>query len=100
MCLVVYDRTKIFPPDERFRLVDQMCRSSYGVPTNIAEGNMRRTRKDKRHFLDIAISSLEELHYQCVLALDLHYLTPEQFHDADDRIQRISYLLTRLHASL
>ena len=61
---------------------------------------MRRTRKDKRHYLTISISSLEELHYQSMLARDLHYLASAQYTGVDDHIQRVSYLLTRLYVSL
>ena len=100
LSLFIYSVTKFFPPEERFRLVHQMCKSAYGVPMNIAEGNTRRTTRDKQHFLDMAMASLEELHYQCLLARDLRYLTQALFDDADDRIQRVSYLLTRLYASL
>lgn len=30
--------TKTFPPEEKFRLTDQIIRSSRSVPANIAEG--------------------------------------------------------------
>jgi four helix bundle protein len=100
LCLMIYDLTKSFPSDERFRLVNQMCRSAYGVPMNISEGNMKRSEKEKAHFFEIGIGSLEELHYQCKLAKDLKYINEEKFSEIDDHIQRTSYLLTKLRNSV
>jgi four helix bundle protein len=100
LCLMVYRLTKSFPPDERFGLTSQMRRSASNVPTNIAEGNTRRTKKDKCHFFDFSISSLEELHYECLLSRDLSYLASDQFLTLDQQINRVSYLLTQLHISL
>lgn len=68
LCLFTYEMTKKFPSEEKFGLVTQMRRCSYGVPMCIVEGNARRTEKDTSHFFVIALSSLEELHYQYSLA--------------------------------
>ena len=100
LCLWIYDLTSRLPSSERFRLVDQMCRSSYSIPTNIAEGNARRTPKDKRHYLDIASGSLEELHCQTKICHDLKYISEEDFEKTDDHINRVSFLLTRFRSSI
>ena len=39
---------------------DQILRASQSIPLNIAEGNGRRTPKDRRHFFDIARASALE----------------------------------------
>lgn len=67
---------------------------------NIAEGCTKRSAKERRHFYEIASCSLEELHYQCVLAKDLLYIDSDAFFKADDHIRRISFLLMKLAASL
>jgi len=100
LCLFTYATMKSFPSDERFRLVDQMCRSSSSVPTNIAEGSVRNSTKERAQFYQIATTSLEELHYQFFLARDLGYISAEQYSTADDHVQRVSYLLTKLKQSL
>lgn len=41
---------KAFPPDERFRLSDQLIRSARSINANIAEGHGRFTYKDQLHF--------------------------------------------------
>ncbi|NOS68253.1 MAG: four helix bundle protein [Candidatus Peribacteraceae bacterium] len=66
---------------------------------NIAEGNAKRTPNHKCQFFEIALGSLEELHCQARIAKDLKYITPEEFSKTDEKINRVSYLLTRLRAS-
>ena len=99
-CLWMYTLTQKFPMDERFGLTNQMRRSAYSVPTNIAEGNTKHSPKEKRHFFEISHASLEELHCQCRLSCDLHYISVKEMKEADDHINRISYLLSQLSASL
>ncbi len=75
---VVYARTKGFPPDERFGMTVQMRRCAVSVPSNIAEGACRGSRKDFLHFLMIARGSLGELETQCSLASALGYMHEEE----------------------
>ena len=100
LCLHVYALVKLLPDDERFRLVSQMCRSAYSVPMNIAEGHAKRSRKEYLRFIDIAVGSLEELHYQLLLSRDLAYLSFQDFEKAVNQLQKVSYLLMRLRAAL
>ncbi|OGJ82311.1 hypothetical protein A2598_04450 [Candidatus Peribacteria bacterium RIFOXYD1_FULL_54_13] len=100
LCLRIYSITRHFPSHELFQLVSQMRRSAYGVPMNIAEGNSKRSAKEKAHFFACAIAPLEELHYQCVLGKDLRYLSDREFSEVDDLIMRVSYLITKLRSSI
>lgn len=100
LCAFTYEITKRFPEEERGCLVNQMRRAAASVPTNIAEGNSRRTVKDKRKFMTIALSSLDELHYQYHLAFRLKYIDQRIFDEANDRIQRVGYLLAKLRNSV
>jgi four helix bundle protein len=100
LCLFTYEVTRKFPPDERFALVQQMRRSSYGIPMCIVEGNSRKTVKDRQNFFTMALASLEELHYQYSLALRLKYINQVIFEKAEDHIKRTSFLLRKLHDSL
>jgi four helix bundle protein len=100
LCLAVYASVKKLPAEEKYRLSDQMCRSAYSIPMNIAEGNARRTKKDKSHFFLMALSSLEELHYQFRLASDLLYISQNDHEIIKGQIRKVSYLLTRLRTSI
>tara|TARA_B100000315_G_C14359176_1_gene487645 strand:+ start:109 stop:468 length:360 start_codon:yes stop_codon:yes gene_type:complete len=96
LCKWAYQHTTSFPKHEMFGLTQQMRRSAYSVPMNIAEGNARRSKGDKRRFLEIALGSLEEFHYQCYLAKELQYLEESAFKDVKPMICRTSYLITKL----
>lgn len=100
LCLDTYKVTTLFPPEEKFGLTSQMRRAAASIPINIAEGNAKRTSKDKMHYLDIALGSLEELHCQYRIALGLQYLTEELFRKADEHCHRASYLINKLRSSL
>ena len=48
----------------RFAIADQLVRAALSVPSNIAEGEGRRTGRDRRHYLVQARGSLYELETQ------------------------------------
>ncbi len=100
LCLHVYRVTASFPSHERFGLVSQMRRSSSSVPINIAEGNVKRSYREKIRYLDIAAGSLEELSCEMRLSRDLEYLAEQDYAHLCQRLHRVSYLLTNLRASL
>ena len=75
--LEVYRVTKAFPPEERFRLTDQLCRAAASVPTNLAEGKGRGSLAEFSQFLIIARGSTEETRYLLLLAKDLGLLPVE-----------------------
>jgi len=59
--LEVYEITKYFPIDEKYRSVDQLRRSSNSVSNNIAEAYNKISLKEKIRILnDIAKSEAEE----------------------------------------
>ncbi len=49
-----------------------MRRASVAIPSNIAEGKKRKTKKDFLHFLRIADGSGAELETQIVIAKELY----------------------------
>ena len=74
LVLEVYKASRGFPNSEKYGLTNQLRRAAVSVPTNIAEGYKRRSRRDFAHFLNVAESSLEETKYLLLLAADLGYL--------------------------
>jgi four helix bundle protein len=69
----VYRATTSFPKAEVYGLTAQMRRAAVSIPSNIAEGFYRSTRKDYAHFLSIAKGSLMELETQLLLAMRFRY---------------------------
>ena len=61
-----------------FSLIDQLRRSAVSVPSNIAEGDERKSDKDSIRFFHIAKGSLAELATQLEIARDVEYFTTAQ----------------------
>ena len=51
LCVEAYRLSKLMPKVEEFRLTGQLVRAAASVPSNIAEGNARGTRKDYAQFI-------------------------------------------------
>ena len=95
--VAVYNLVKKFPIDERFGLCDQMRWAAISVPSNIAEGVSRVAVKETIHFLEIAFGSLMEVYCQLQIAMDLGYITEEEFNQIKPLIQSTSNMLNGLH---
>jgi len=73
----IYELTRKLPEDERFGLISQMRRSSVSIPSNIAEGWGRLSRKNYIQFLRISRGSLYELETQILITKQLNrYVFP------------------------
>ncbi len=70
----VYKATESFPKHELFGICAQIRRCAVSIPSNIAEGSGRNSRKELIQFLFIANGSLSELETQLDLASRLGYL--------------------------
>jgi four helix bundle protein len=74
MVFQVYRCTAGFPKQEIYGLTSQMRRSAVSVPSNIAEGKGRFSRKELVHYLFQARGSLLELETQILIGRKLEYL--------------------------
>ena len=69
---VIYALTSKLPKNEVYGIVSQMQRSAVSIPSNIAEGHKRGTRKDYSQFLRMALGSAAELETQIILVQDIY----------------------------
>jgi len=100
LVLKVYKITKDFPKEERFRLIDQLCRSAASIPANIAEGQSRQTTKEYLQFLYTARGSVAETKYHLLLAKDLGYLGDSDYSVIVESYNNVGKMLNGLITSL
>ena len=90
----IYQITSNFPNEEKFGLTSQMRRSSISIPSNIAEGWGRLSRKNYIQFLRIARGSLFELETQVLITKELNYI--KETKKQENLIVEISKMLNSL----
>ena len=88
------------PAVERFGLRPQLSRAAVSVPSNMAEGWSRESRREKAQFLAISQGSLSELHTQLLLAERLGWLDTESLVQTYGLIDEVSRMLTTLRRRL
>lgn len=80
MDLVVdcYHLTKKLPSNELYDLTAQIKSAVKSIPSNIAEGCSRRSKKDFFRFLEIALGSAFELETHILTAIKLDFINEKQ----------------------
>lgn len=89
----IYVATKLFPKDELYGLTSQMRRAAVSIPSNIAEGAARKSKKEFLQFLYVALGSISELETQCIISKRLKYIDQT---DTMEKIEEICKMLTSL----
>jgi len=82
-----------FPPEEKYRLTDQLIRSSRSVTSNIAEGHGRYTYKDQIRFCIQARGSLSETLNHLIDAYDCKCISIEKLKEFERKIEEVGKLL-------
>jgi four helix bundle protein len=95
----LYRLTASFPRDERFGLSSQIRRAAVSVPSNIAEGSVRTSRKDFARFVEMSLGSLAEIETQIEIANAFNWNTGDR-DDVEQRIVRVRKMLYRLREAL
>ena len=92
----LYLLMKKFPAEEKYALCDQIRRAAVSITSNIAEGMGRVSEIDKLHFIEFAFGSLYETMSQIEIALDLEYITQEEYNDVENQVTQIARMLSGL----
>ena len=96
----IYTMTNTFPKSEQYGLVSQMRRASVSIPSNIAEGSRRKTKKNFCQFVVVAFGSGAELETQIEIAKRLNYIKEKSYKNTDMLLDEIMRMLNKLIASL
>jgi four helix bundle protein len=90
--------TRAFPGPEGYGLTAQMRRAAVSVPSNLAEGAARTTRREFAQFVSVSKGSLSELETQMLIAAELGYVPPD--HPVFAHLERLGKLLSGLYRSI
>ena len=100
MVSTAYRLTQTFPRDEIYGLTSQMRRAAVSVPSNIAEGQGRRSKGEFSQFLGHAFGSLLELETQVTIANNLGYIDSALADEFLDQTEELGRIINGLIASL
>lgn len=97
---VVYECTQYFPREEQYALTTQVRKAAVSIPSNIAEGSRRGTRRDYRNFLLNAYGSGAELETQIEIAKRLSFGRTVNFQKVDLLLDEVMRMLNRMTSGL
>jgi four helix bundle protein len=96
----IYKLTSIFTGEEKFGLISQLRRAAVSIPSNIAEGQARRTTGDFIHFVSNAEGSVAEVETQLIIAVELSFCSQAQADTCLALVVEIRKMLNALRRTL
>ncbi|MEM7486922.1 MAG: four helix bundle protein [Bacteroidota bacterium] len=99
-CSEIYEITSSFPDTEKFGITNQLRRASVSIPSNIAEGCSRTSKKDFSRFLEIAIGSMYEIETQLLISLDLRFIEKTKLEELLDSLNSIIKMTSKFKSTL
>lgn len=101
-CQLSVDVYKTLQHLKDFGFKDQITRSSLSIPSNISEGMVKPTARDKIKFLYIASGSCAELRTQTYIGVEIGYITEQNgtvwIKEAKEISAMINSLIKRVQA--
>ena len=89
----VFALVKTFPTEEKYKLVDQMIRSSRSAPSQIAEGYGRFHYQENTQYCRQGRGSLYELVDHLITSFECEYISSEQLQEFRNDIKNCLTLL-------
>ena len=96
----VYKITEEYPKTEIYGLTNQVRRAVVSVPSNIAEGAARTSKKEFSHFLSISLGSISEVESQLIVSRNLNYITNEQLENLLSELIEIRKMIIGLKKTM
>jgi four helix bundle protein len=95
LAIEVYRVTNTFPKNELYGLTSQIRRCAISIPSNIAEGSGRSSKKDFARFLDMSIGSAHELETQIDIAHEISFINTSDFRRLNKELIEIIKMISR-----
>lgn len=96
----VYSLTRGFPSEEKFGLISQIRRCAVSIPSNIAEGQARRTTGDFIRFISNAEGSVAECETQLIISVELGFCDRSEVDTGFALVLEIRKMLNALRRTL
>ena len=96
----VYVAARSFPSSERYGLVNQLCRATVAIPSDLAEGCGRLSKKEFLQMVARARGSSYEVQTQLEASRNLEFLSPSEYEKLIANTQEVSRLLNGLIKNL
>ena len=100
LVVAVYEITEYYPQAEIYGLMSQMRRAAVSIPSNIAEGRRRGSKKDFCRFLVMAFGSGAELETQVEISKRLPFGKKLNFSKAEDLLSEVMRMLNKMTTTL
>lgn len=100
LVIAIYEVTEQYPRKHLYGLAAHTEKTAVSIPSNIAEGRRRGTRKDYRHFIIIAYGSGAELETQIEIAKRLPFGKSIDFTKVDSLLDEVMRMLNKMSTSL
>lgn len=100
LLILTYTLTSRLPKGEEFGLKSQMRRAVVSVISNFVEGYLKRSAKEKLHFMCISETSLLELEVQSEICLILKYWLDNDYQEFDRKRSEVAFLLFRYKSQI
>ena len=95
----IYKITDSFPKVETFGIISQLRRASLSIPTNIVEGYARKSKKELKQFINIALGSHAETKYLFTFSRRLGYHNEDSV-KSEELIEEVGRMLWGFYRTL
>jgi len=96
----IYKVTAFFPTNETYAITTQIRRAVISIPSNIAEGAARHSRKEYIQFLYITLGSIAELDTQLLISKNLSYISSDVYDKLCTALTELSKMTSSLIRNL
>lgn len=96
----LYEMTQLFPKEEIYGITSQMRRSAISIPSNVAEGRNRGSKKEFIHFLRISLGSAAELETQVVICKQIFKNKKYDYTPVSDLLTEVIKITKKMIRSL